>query len=74
MKTIAERVRKHRANLRKAGLKPIQIWVPDTKKKGFAAEARRQSRLVASDPKEKEILEWIEKTADLSGWQWDGDL
>jgi hypothetical protein len=74
MKTGAERVRKHREGLRKAGLKPIQIWVPDTKKKGFAAECRRQSRLVAADPKEKEILEWIEKTADLSGWQWDGDL
>jgi Protein of unknown function (DUF3018) len=69
MRTIAERVKKHRAALRKAGLKPIQIWVPDTKKKSFAAQCHRQCLLLRDDPQEKEILEWIEKTADLSGWR-----
>ena len=38
-----ERVRKHRAALRAAGLRPVQIWVPDTRRRGFAAECRRQS-------------------------------
>ncbi|MBU4085638.1 MAG: antitoxin MazE family protein, partial [Proteobacteria bacterium] len=28
---IAERVQKRRAALRKAGLRPIQLWVPDTR-------------------------------------------
>ncbi|MDE0696307.1 MAG: antitoxin MazE family protein [Boseongicola sp.] len=28
-----------------AGLRPVQIWVPDTRRPGFAAECRRQARL-----------------------------
>ena len=31
-----------------AGLRPVQIWVPDTRRPGFAEECRRQSRLVAA--------------------------
>jgi hypothetical protein len=34
--------------LRAQGLRPIQIWVPDTRSKKFATQASRQSRLVAS--------------------------
>lgn len=30
-----------------AGLRPGQIWVPDTKRPGFEDECRRQSLLVA---------------------------
>jgi hypothetical protein len=43
-----ERVRKRREALRAAGLRPMQIWVPDTRKPGFAEECRRQSRFVLS--------------------------
>lgn len=42
------RVREHRARLRKQGLRPIQIWVPDVRARGFATEAHRQSRAVAA--------------------------
>jgi hypothetical protein len=42
----AERVERRRAKLRAAGLRPVQIWVPDTRVPGFAEECRRQSRLV----------------------------
>ena len=38
----------HRARLRRQGLRPIQIWVPDVRSPGFAAEARRQSAAVAT--------------------------
>ena len=31
--------------LRVAGLRPVQIWVPDTRLPGFAAECKRQSGL-----------------------------
>jgi hypothetical protein len=48
-------------------MRPIQIWVPDTRSKKFQAEARRQSRLIAKDPHEKEILDWMEATADDEG-------
>jgi hypothetical protein len=46
-KSIADRVERRRAALRKTGLRPIQIWAPDTRAAGFAAECRRQSELVA---------------------------
>lgn len=68
--SVNERVAKYRAGLRKSGLKPIQIWVPDTSAPGFAEECRRQSRLLQNDPHEQEILDWIEKVADTDGWDW----
>lgn len=43
-----QKVRAHRDRLRAQGLRPIQIWVPDTRSSRFAAQASRQSRLVAS--------------------------
>jgi hypothetical protein len=46
-KPIAERVKRRRDALRKSGLRPIQIWAPDSRRRGFAAECRRQSELVA---------------------------
>lgn len=45
---VSQRVRKRRAALRAAGLRPIQIWVPDTRRPGFAEECRRQSLVVAA--------------------------
>jgi hypothetical protein len=42
-----ERVQKRRALLRASGLRPLQIWVPDTRRPGFAEECRRQSMVVA---------------------------
>jgi hypothetical protein len=46
-KPIAERVKRRRDALCKAGLRPFQIWAPDTRRPGFAAGCRRQSALVA---------------------------
>jgi hypothetical protein len=63
-----ERVRKHRESLRAKGLRPIQIWVPDTRRPGFAEEAHRQAVAVSKDPHEKEIMDWIEQAMDYSGW------
>jgi hypothetical protein len=45
--STAKRVQKRRDALRAAGLRPLQIWVPDTRRPGFAEECRRQSRIVA---------------------------
>jgi hypothetical protein len=53
---VNERVRKHRDALRAAGLRPIQIWVPDTRQPGFARECRLQSRRVAkADARDLEL-------------------
>ncbi len=46
--SISVRVRKRRDALRAAGLRPVQIWVPDARRPGFAEECRRQSLLAAA--------------------------
>jgi len=43
-----QKVRAHRARLRAQGLRPLQIWVPDTRSRGFATAARRQAKRVAA--------------------------
>ena len=42
----AERVARRRAKLRAAGLRPVQLWVPDTRAPEFLQECRRLSRLI----------------------------
>ncbi len=59
--TLTERVRTHRQNLRAAGLRPIQIWVPDTRAPGFAEECARQSRVIRDSASEKEDMDFIEQ-------------
>lgn len=63
------RVQKHRAALREAGLRPVQIWVPDTRRPGFAEECLRQSLLLQGDAHEQETADWLEAAADREGWQ-----
>jgi hypothetical protein len=41
------KVQKHRERLRRLGLRPIQIWVPDVRYPAFRAEAHRQSLATA---------------------------
>ena len=67
--STSARVQKHRAALREAGLRPVQIWVPDTRRAGFAEECRRQSRLLQNDAQERETADWLEAAADREGWQ-----
>ena len=61
-----DRVRAYRERLRKQGLRPIQIWVPDVNSPGFAAEAHRQSLAVASSPLEKDDQGFVDAA---SGWE-----
>jgi hypothetical protein len=42
-----DKVQAHRQRLRRQGLRPVQIWVPDVRSRAFAREAHRQSRLAA---------------------------
>ena len=67
--STSARVQKHRAALRESGLRPVQIWVPDTRRPGFAEECRRQSLLLQGDAHEQETTEWLEVAADREGWQ-----
>lgn len=67
---VAQRVRKRRDALRRAGLRPVQIWVPDTRRPGFDEECRRQSKVAAqSDLADTELLAVMEEIlADVDGW------
>jgi len=67
---VAVRVQKRRAALRMAGLRPVQIWVPDTRRPGFDGECRRQSQLVSkSDASDADLRQFMnESLADVEGW------
>jgi len=41
-----QRGRQDREALREAGLRPVQLWVPDTRPSSFVAKAKQQSKLV----------------------------
>ncbi len=60
-----DKVREHRKRLRAQGLRPIQIWVPDVRSPEFAAEARRQSLLIANSPHAKEDQAFVDA---ISWW------
>ena len=53
----------YRNRMRAAGLRPIQIWVPDVRARGFKAKLRRQ--VAALDPEhEAETMDFIEVAAE----------
>lgn len=67
--TTSERVQKHRDALRAAGMRPVQIWVPDTRLETFALECQRQSRLLKNDAHEAQTMDWLGAVADIQGWK-----
>lgn len=60
-----DKVRDHRARMRAKGMKLVQFWVPDTSSAEFRAEARRQSRLIASSPNEAEDQAFVDSLSDF---------
>lgn len=60
-----EKVKAHRAKLRRQGLRPIQIWVPDVRSPGFKAEAHRQSRAVRESLHESADQQFIDAISEL---------
>ena len=67
---VNARVQKHRDALRRAGLRPMQIWVPDTRNPGFAEECQRQCHLIAGADMTDEAMRQLmnEALADVGGW------
>lgn len=59
--TPSRRMATYRQRMRAAGLRPVQIWVPDTRAPGFAEACRAQvAALAAADPAGAEALRFIE--------------
>ena len=59
-----EKVRAHRERLRRQGLRPIQIWVPDVRAQSFRKAAHRQSLAVAKSGHAEEDQDFIEAISE----------
>jgi len=61
-----DKVRQHRERLRAQGLRPVQLWVPDTRSEAFRAEARREAQAIASSAAEPIDQAFVDSISD---WQ-----
>lgn len=69
---VSIRVQKRRDALRTSGLRPVQIWVPDTRRPGFDEECRRQSLVIAAaDAKDTDLLDFLDAALDDLGQEKD---
>ena len=60
--SVKERVQRHREVLRASGLRPVQLWVPDTRRPGFDQECRRQSLAVAqADLADPDLMDFLDQ-------------
>ncbi len=50
---------RYRQQKQRKGMKLLRVWVPDPHRPEFAAEARRQGRLLRGAPEETEALAFI---------------
>lgn len=64
-KSSRDKVRAYRERLRRQGLRPIQIWVPDVRSRAFRAEAHRQSLAVADSSQAAEDQAFIDAVSDF---------
>jgi hypothetical protein len=54
------RTERYRQRMRAARLRPMQMWVPDTTRPGFAVRIRRQIDLLRGKAEELEALDFLE--------------
>ena len=59
-----DKVRAHRERLRRRGLRPIQMWVPDVRSRTFAREAHRQSLLIGSGGRERYEQDFVDAISE----------
>lgn len=65
----ARHVQNYRERMRRAGLRLVQFWVPDSRIPGFADECRRQSQHAARARRaEREVLDWLDRARDDDAW------
>jgi hypothetical protein len=63
-KPARDKVRAYRERLRRQGLRPVQLWVPDVRSAAFKAEAHRQSLAVAQSPHADDDQAFIDAISD----------
>ncbi len=68
---VNRRVQKHRDAMRAQGLRPVQMWLPDTRDPNFRAEMARAARLINEadaegvDLQERMEATWRETLAEI---------
>lgn len=67
LKPSRDKVRAHRERLRRQGLRPIQIWVPDVRSRSFKAQAHRQSLAVAKSSYAGEDQDFVDSISVADG-------
>jgi len=65
----AQKMRQYREKMKAAGLRPIQLWVPDVRSQKIIDEIRKQSIRVSSDYQERRIMDFVESVMDHEGWE-----
>ena len=69
--TSREKVRAHRARMRAQGLRPVTLWLPDTRSPEFGAQAHRDSLAIANGPHEGNDQAFIDS---ISWWNSEGNV
>lgn len=63
---------RYRDRLRAEGLRPVQLWVPDTRSEAFVAEFQRQAAIVAEREsqatRERDEIDALMNEQDQTGW------
>ncbi len=62
-KPSRDKVRAHRARMRKRGFRLVQMWLPDTRTKEFAAQAHKDSLAIANSPTEAEDQAFVDSVS-----------
>jgi hypothetical protein len=60
-----DRVRAFRAARRALGLRPVTLWLPDTRSDEFRRQAHLQSVAAAGSPTESEDQEFVDAVSEL---------
>jgi antidote-toxin recognition MazE-like antitoxin len=60
-----DKVRAHRARMRKKGMRLVQLWVPDVRSKAFRRQAHLESLAIANSPHVEQDQEFVDA---ISAW------
>lgn len=63
-----EKVRNHRARMKKKGLRLVQMWIPDTRSTAFKRQARREAIAIARSPHAQDDQDFVDA---ISAWPGD---
>jgi hypothetical protein len=63
---VRDRVGAHRQRMREQGFRLVQMWVPDVRSEGFAAQAHEQSAAVGAADRLNDDQAFIEAVS--AGW------